>query len=110
MTAPLSVLSVLGWCWVDFRRPTQVQTPKSLAWRHCVLGVLGSRAHARMRSTSTAAIEGGIKLHANPEKPNTPNTLNTVSSNPSNSLGFGCVGFVSGRRNLCWLLILEEWR
>lgn len=50
MTLPASVLGVLGWCWVCFRKPTQIQAPESVAWRQCVLGVLGSRTHARMRS------------------------------------------------------------
>lgn len=110
MTPPVSVLGVLGWCWVGFRKPTQIQAPESLTWRQCVLGVLGSRTHARMRSFSNPGIEGWINLYANPEKPNTPNTLNTDASNPLNSLGFECVGFVLGWLNVCWVLILEEWR
>lgn len=110
MTPPVSVLGVLGWCWVGFRKPTQIQAPESVAWRHCVLGVLGSRTRTRMRSTSTAKIEGRMNLYANPEKPNTPNTLNTDASNPLNSLGFECVGFVLGSLNMCWVLISGEWR
>ncbi len=108
MTPPVSVLGVLGWCWVGLRKPTQIQTPDSVAWRHCVLGVLGSRTHARMRSISTAGIEGRINLYANPDKPNTPNTLNTDASNPLNSLGFVCVGFVLGWLIVCWVLIWGE--
>ncbi|MDR6713500.1 hypothetical protein J2W83_003108 [Pseudomonas hunanensis] len=77
MTLPASVLGVLGWCWVCLRKPTQIQAPESVAWREYVLGVLGSRTHARMRSFSNAGIEGWINLYATPEKPNTPNILNT---------------------------------
>lgn len=110
MTSLASVWGVLGWCWVGFSKPTQVRTPESLVWRRCVLGVLGSRTHARMRSTTTAVIEGRINLYANPEKPNTPNTLNTVVSNPLNSLGFVCVGFVLSWLDVCRVLISEEWR
>lgn len=110
MTLPASVSGVLGWCWVGSCKPTQTQAPELVAWRQCVSGVLGSRTRTRMRSTSTAGIEGRINLHANPEKPNTPNTLNTDGSNPLNSLGFGCVGFVSGWLNVCWALISEGWR
>lgn len=108
MIPPVGVSGVLGWCWVGFRKPTQIQAPESVAWRHCVLGVLGSRT--RTRSTSTAEIEGRIDLYATPEKPNTPNTLNTDSSNPLNSLGFECVGFVLGSLNMCWVLISGELR
>ena len=110
MTPPVSVLGVLGWCWVGFRKPTQIQAPKSVAWRHCVLGVLGSSTRTRMRSTSTTEIEGRINLYANPEKPNTPITLNTDASNPLNSLVFMCVGFVLGWLNVCWVMISGEWR
>lgn len=110
MTPPVSVLGVLGWCWVGFRKPTQIQAPESVAWRHCVLGVLGSSTCTRMRSTSTTEIEGRINLYANPEKPNTPNTLNTEASNPLNSLGFVCVGFVLGWLNVCRVMISGEWR
>lgn len=110
MTPPVSVLGVLGWCWVGLRKPTQIQAPKSVAWRHCVLGVLGSSTRTRMRSTSTTEIAGRINLYANPEKPNTPNTLNTGASNPLNSLVFVCVGFVLGWLNVCWVMISGEWR
>ena len=110
MTPPVSVLGVLGWCWVGFCKPTQIQTPESVAWRQCVLGVLGSRTRTRMRSASTAGIEGQINLYASPEKPNTPNTLNTDAFNPLNSLGFECVGFVLGWLNVCRVLISEGWR
>ena len=94
MTPPVSVLGVLGWCWVGFCKPTQIQAPESLAWGQCVLGVLGSRTRTRMRSSSIAEIRDEMNLHATPEKPNTPNTLNTHVSNLLNSLGFFCVGFV----------------
>lgn len=110
MIASRRVLGVLGWCWVDFCKPTQVQTTESVVWRQSVLGVLGSHTRARMRSISNTGLDGQIYLHANPEKPNTPNTLNTDASNSLNLLGFRCVGFVSGWLNVCWVTISEGWR
>ncbi len=110
MTTSVSVLGVLGWCWVGLCKPTRIETPEFVAWRQSVLGVLGSPTRTRMRSTSTDGIEGRINLYANSEKPNTPNTLKTDPFNPLNSLGFGCVGFVLGWLNVCWVLISEEWR
>ncbi len=110
MTLPLSVLGVLGLCWVGFSKPTHIQAPESVALGVCVLGVLGLCARARARFFLIAEIEGGRNLYANPEKPNTPNTLNTVTSNPLNSLSFECVGFVLGLPNACWVLAGEGWR
>jgi hypothetical protein len=110
MTLPLSVLGVLGLCWVGFGKPTHIQAPESVALGVCVLGVLGLCARARAQFFLIAEIEGGRNLYANPEKPNTPNTLNTVTSNPLNSLSFKCVGFVLGLPNACWVLAGEGWR
>ncbi|CAM3181541.1 hypothetical protein GCM10011247_37490 [Pseudomonas plecoglossicida] len=110
MTLSVSVLGVLGGCWVGFRKPTQIQAPESVDWRECVLGVLGSRTHARRRSSSSAEIEGPINLYASPEKLNTPDTLNTDAFNPLNLLGFECVGFVLGWLNVCRVLNSEGWR
>lgn len=110
MTPTASVLGVLGWCWVGFCKPTQAKPAKSVAWRHCVLRVLGSRTHARMRSTSTAEIEWAINLYANPEKPNTPNTLNSNSFKSLNLLVFLCVGVVLGWLIVCWVSISDGWR
>lgn len=110
MTTPISVLGVLGWCWVHLCKPTQLKTPDCVAWRQCVLGVLGSPTRTRMRSIPTEGIEGRINLYANPEKPNTPNTPNTDPSNALNLLSFVCVGFVLGWLNVCWVVISEEWR
>lgn len=110
MNLTVSVVGVLGWCWVNFRKPTQIQAPEPVAWRECVLGVLGSRTYARMRSTSNAGIECRINLYATPEKPNTPNTLNTVDFKPLNLLSFECVGFVWGWLNVCWVRISEDWQ
>nr|ALG76478.1 hypothetical protein [Pseudomonas putida] len=109
MTPPVSVLGVLGLCWIGLRKSTQSLVPESVSWRLCVLGVLGSRTRTRMRSSLSAGIEGRMNLYATPEKPNTPNTLNTHVSNPLNLLGFECVGFVLGWLNMCWVLISEEW-
>ncbi|WP_125854741.1 hypothetical protein [Pseudomonas sp. p99-361] len=96
MTLPLSVLGVLGLCWVGFGKPTHIQAPESLALGVCVLGVLGLCARARARFFLIVENDGEINLYANPEKPNTPNTLNTDAPNQLNSLGFECVGFVLG--------------
>lgn len=107
MTTPVSVLGVLGWCWVDSCKPTQFKAPDFLASRECVLGVLGFRTRARTRFFSTSVIEGVRNLYVNPEKPNTPNTPNTDRSNSLNLLGFECVGFVLGWLNMCWVLLGE---
>jgi len=107
MTTPVSVLGVLGWCWVVSGKPTQFKAPDSLALRECVLGVLGFRTRARTRFFSNSDIEGVRNLYANPEKPNTPNTPNTDRSNSLNLLGFECVGFVLGWLNACWVLLGE---
>lgn len=106
MTTPVSVLGVLGRCWVGCGKPTQFKTPDSLALRECVLGVLGFRTRARTRFFSNG-IEGVKNLHVTPEKPNTPNTFNTDESNPLNLLGFECVGFVLGWLDMCWVLLGE---
>lgn len=110
MTTPASVLGVLGWCWVGFGKPTQVQVPDSVAWRACVLGVLGLRTRARRRAFFNVDSEGVRISHARFDKPNTPNTLNTGFSNTLNLLGFPCVGFVLGWLNMCWVSNLEGWR
>ena len=104
MTTPVSVLGVLGWCWVDSCKPTQFKAPDFLTSRECVLGVLGFRTRARTRFFSNSVIEGVRNLYVNPEK---PNTLNTDRSNSLNLLGFECVGFVLGWLNLCWVLLGE---
>lgn len=110
MTPSVSVLGVLGLCWVGFSKPTHIQAPDSVVMRACVLGVLGLHARACTRSFAIVENEGSKNLYANPEKPNTPNTLNTDASNPLNSLGFKCVGFVLGSLYVCWVLISEDLR
>lgn len=110
MSASASVLGVLGRCWVGFIKPTRMQPPESVACGQPVLGVLGSRTRARIRSLSSTEITEGKNLHASPEKPNTPNTLHTGISNPLNSLSFECVGSVLGWPNVCWVLDLEVKR
>ncbi len=107
MTTSVSVLGVLGWCWVDSGKPTQFKAPDFLALRQCVLGVLGFRTRARTRFFSNSGIEVARNLYVNPEKLNTPNTLNTDRSNPLNLMGFECVGFVLGWLNMCWVLLGE---
>lgn len=110
MTLSAGVLGVLGWCRVGFGKPTQVQAPDSVAWRVCVLGVLGLRTRARRRAFFNDDSERVIISYARLDKPNTPNTLNTLSSNPLNLLGFNCVGFVLGWLNVCWASNLEGVR
>jgi hypothetical protein len=110
MTPPAIVLGVLGACWVGFGKPTQVRATYSVAWRACVLGVLGLRTRARRRAFFNGDSEGAIISYARFDKPNTPNTLNTGASNLLNSLGFECVGFVLGWLNMCWVPISGERR
>lgn len=110
MSASASVLGVLGRCWVGFIKPTHMQPPESVACGQPVLGVLGSRTRARIRSLTSTEIMEGKNLHASPEKPNTPNTLYTGNSNPLNSLSLLCVGSVLGWPNVCWVLNLEVKR
>lgn len=110
MIPSASVLSVLGLCWAGFGKSTHVRTPDSVAWRVCVLGVLGLRARARRRTFYNDDPEVEKNTYASPDKPNTPNTLNTGLSNPLNSLSFKCVGFVLGWLIVCWVSNLEGWR
>ena len=110
MTPSASVLGVLGLCWVGFDKPTQVRPPDSVAWRACVLGVLGLRARARRRAFFNGDPTGEKKLYASFDKPNTPNTLNSHPLNSLNLLSFNCVGFVLGWLNVCWVPNLEGWR
>lgn len=96
MIPSVSVLGVLGLCWVCFGKPTQVRALDSVPWRACVLGVLGLCTRARRRVFFNSDSEGEKNLYANLDKPNTPNTLNSHSLNSLNSLDFECVGFVLG--------------
>ena len=75
MIRSASVLGVLGLCWVGIGKPTQVRAPDSVAWRACVLGVLGLRTRARRRAFFNSDSEGQKNPYANLDKPNTPNTL-----------------------------------
>lgn len=110
MIPSASVLGVLGLCWVGFGKSTQVRIPDSVAWRACVLGVLGLRTRARRRVFFNGDSEGGENLYANLGKPNTPNTPNSHSLNPLNLLVFMCVGSVLGWLIVCWVSNLEGWR
>lgn len=110
MSASASVLGVLGRCWVGLIKPTHMQPPEFVACGQSVLGVLGSRTRARIRSLANTEIMVGKNLHASPEKLNTPNTLYTGNSNSLNSLSFVCVGSVLGWSNVCWVLNLEVKR
>lgn len=110
MTSSASVLGVLGLCWVGFGRSTHGDAPIVVAWRECVLGVLGLRTRARRRNFLSGESRGAKNLYATLDKPNTPNTLNTYLVNPLNLLGFKCVGFVLGWLNVCWVSNLEGWR
>lgn len=110
MTTSICVLGVLGLCRVGLVYPTQSDYPKSLACAGGVLGVLGLSTRARVRVIFCSAISDRKKLYAKTNKPNKPNTLNTHSANQLISLGFACVGFVSGCGNVCWVLVWGEWR
>ena len=110
MTTPVSVLGVLGLCWVDFSNPTHIQVAESEALQACVLGVLGLRARARARFFLIAGNDAEKNLYASPKKPNTPNTLNTNFPNALNLLSFKCVGFVLGWLILCWVANCEGSR
>lgn len=110
MTLSAGVLGVLGWCRVGFGKPTQVQASDSVAWRACVLGVLGLPTRARRRAFFNVDYEVVSTSHARFDKPNTPNTLNTGFSNTLNLLRFPCVGFVLGWLIVCWVSNLEGWR
>jgi hypothetical protein len=110
MSATITVLGVLGLCWVGFVRSTQSRVPKTAAWRVRVLGVLGLRTRARRRLISSA--DSGLVniFHANPQKPNTPNTPNSASFKALILLGSVCVGSVLGCAILCWVLNSEGWQ
>ncbi|WP_176513467.1 hypothetical protein [Pseudomonas faucium] len=110
MTTSICVLGVLGLCRVGLVYPTQSDCPKSLVCTGGVLGVLGLSARARVRVIFCTAISEEKKLYAKKNKPNKPNTLNTSSSNQLISLGFTCVGFVSGFGNVCWVQVWGVWR
>lgn len=110
MTPPVSVLGVLGLCWVGFGKPTHIQVPESVALGVCVLGVLGLRTRARASFFLIAGIDGEINSYASLKKPNTPNTLNTYFLKALNSLSFKCVGFVLGWLIVCWVAKCEGFR
>lgn len=97
------VLGVLGLCWVRFGSPTHVEPPYFKGPSTPVLGVLGSRARARVCGKFLKPIRRQKKSYARTKKPNKPNTLNTPSLNALNLLVFICVGFVSGWVILCWV-------
>lgn len=102
MTTTESVLGVLGLCWVGFGKPTHVGPPETAACGGGVLGVLGLCARARVRDSFLWSWSAGKNLYARAEKPNKPNTPNTPLINSLISLSFICVGFVLGKRNVCW--------
>lgn len=110
MSASVSVVGVLGWCWVRSGRPTQSQAPESAGWRASVAGVLGLRTRTRRRANFSGAAIGEFQAHAKPQKLNKPNTLNTTMGNQLILLSFNCVGFVLGCGNSCWVVILEVWQ
>lgn len=110
MSASVSVVGVLGWCWVRFGRPTQSQTTELAGWRASVAGVLGLRTRTRRRVFFSGAAEGEYRVHANPQTLNKPNTLNTTISNQLILLSFHCVGSVLGCGSSCWVVISEGWQ
>lgn len=110
MTPPVSVLGVLGLCWVGFDKPTHIQVTESVAFGGGVLGVLGLCTRARAPFFLSAGIDGEINSYASLKKPNTPNTLNTYSLKALNSLSFKCFGFVLGWLIMCWVANCEGSR
>lgn len=110
MTTSRSVLGVLGLCWVEIGKPTHVGAPETVACGEGVLGVLGLRARMRVCVFSNGVGQRQKKFYARSEKPNTPNTLNTYLINSLILLNIFCVGFVSGKRNLCWVQLLGDFR
>lgn len=62
MTSPVSVLGVLGWCWVGVPKPTHIQPPDFVVLRGCVLGVLGLRTRARANFSNRSNRRGKKSL------------------------------------------------
>ena len=96
MTAPKSVLGVLGVCRVGFRYSTQFQTFIHAAFR-LLCWVCWVCRRARAYVTLIALERRSIFFsYARTVKPNTPNTLNTDVLKLLNLKAFSCVGFVLG--------------
>lgn len=96
MSTPISVLGVLGLCWVDFRYPTQIKplffvASRAVCWVCWVLR--RGRACVKLIASITERI---FFSHARTYKPNEPNTLNTDVYKLLVLKGFKCVGFVLG--------------
>lgn len=109
MSALICVSGVLGLCCAGISGSTQVSTAiyGPCAW--AVAGVLGLLSRTRRRDVIGGINAGSDKSHANTEELNKPNTLNTTTNNPLNSLIFKCVGYVSGRVNVCWVSVSRAW-
>ena len=95
MTAPKSVLGVLGVCRVGFRCSTQFQTFIHAAFR-LLCWVCWVCRRARAWVTLFQSMTARFFSYARTVKPNTPNTLNTFDLKLLNLKGFRCVGFVLG--------------
>ena len=105
MSAPGSVLGVLGLCWAGIRTQHS-ESPRNPWVLDVCVGCVGfSRARARAHKNKCMASMcigvGGFSLYARTEQPNTPNTPNTDLLNALILLVFKCVGCVLGCGFLC---------
>lgn len=110
MSTTKGVVGVLGLCWVELLGATHYKTAVCAGFRGAVVGVLGLASRTRMRDVFRQGNKEENIPHANPQKLNKPNTLNTKLAKLLNSLGFICVGFVSGSAVLCWVQVFGGMR
>lgn len=111
MTAPESVLGVLGVCWVGFRDQAQAEAANGEGLRGvCWVCWVLPRACACAVFYSVGVGLGSSEkfLYARAEKPSTPNTPNTDALKALIYIGFKCVGFVSGWAVLCWVGVAAQ--
>jgi hypothetical protein len=96
MSAPKSVLGVLGVCWVGFGYPTQFSAMNYGALRAvCRVCWVWRRVRACVTLIALKS-KDGIFSYARAENPNKPNTLNTNRLKVLILKGFIRVGFVLG--------------
>ena len=96
MSAPKSVLGVLGVCWVGFGYPTQFSALNYAGLRAvCWVCWVWRRVRACVTLIALKS-KGKFFSYARTEKPNKPNTLNTDRLKILILKGFICVGFVLG--------------
>ena len=96
MSAPKSVLGVLGVCWVGFGYPTQFSALNYAGFRAvCWVCWVWRRVRACV-TLFALKITVRVFSYASTEKPNKPNTLNSKLIRVLILKGFICVGFVLG--------------